>query len=72
MREKRERERKKRENFFILSKIYKDRMTVFVGARGKVHPRIESYAWISKSRSFVKFHEVEKFSTLVISSLKAI
>ena len=23
--------------------------TVFVGARGKVHPRIESYAWVPKS-----------------------
>ena len=28
--------------------------TVFVGARGKVHLRNESYAWAPKSRSFVK------------------
>ena len=27
---------------------------VFVGARGKVSPRNEGYAWVPKSRGFVK------------------
>ena len=38
-------------------------LSVFVGARGKVDPRIESYAWIPKSWSFVKLHEVGNFPT---------
>ena len=45
---------------------------VFVGAEGKVDLRNESYAWAPKSWSFVKLHEIENFSTCVISSLKAI
>ena len=34
---------------------------VFVRARGKVGPRIESYAWVPKSWSFVKLHGVGNF-----------
>ena len=45
---------------------------VFVGAKGKVDPRIKSYAWIPKSWSFVKLHEVGNFPIWVISSLKVI
>ena len=45
---------------------------VFVGAKDKVDPHIASYTWVPKSWSFVKFHEVENFPTLVISNLKAI
>ena len=44
----------------------------FVGAKDKVDPRIASYTWVPKSWSFVKFHKVENFPTLVISNLKAI
>ena len=46
--------------------------SVFVGARGKVHLRDESYSWVPKSRSFVKLQEVGNFPTLIIFSLKAI
>ena len=45
---------------------------VFVGAEGKVDPRSEGYAWVPKSWSFVKLHEVGNFLTCVISSLKVI
>ena len=45
---------------------------VFVGAKGKVGPRIESYAWVLKSWSFVKLHEVGNVPTWKISSLKVI
>ena len=45
---------------------------VFVGAEGKVDPCNEGYAWIPKSWSFVKLHEVGSFSTCVIFSLEAI
>ena len=45
---------------------------VFIGAKGKVGPRIESYTWIPKSWNFVKLHEVENFPTLNISNLKVI
>ena len=48
------------------------RPIVFVGVRGKVHLRNESYVWAPKLGSLVKLREVENFSTLVISSLKAI
>ena len=44
------------------------RSLVFVGAKGKVDPHNESYAWVSKSWSFVKLHEVRNFLTCVISS----
>ena len=45
---------------------------VFVGVRGKVGPRNEGYAWVPKSKGFVKLQEVENFPTLNISSLKVI
>ena len=37
--------------------------SVFVGARVKVNPHNESYAWVPKSGSFVKLQEVGNFST---------
>ena len=45
---------------------------VFVGARDKVGPRNEGYAWVPKSRGFIKLQEVGSFPTLNISSLKVI
>ena len=39
---------------------------VFVGARGKVSPSNKGYAWVPKSRGFVKLQEVENFPTLII------
>ena len=73
MSEGRERERKEksRERNFSLRST-EIRSWVFVGARGKVGPRNEGYAWVPKSWSFVKLHEVGNFPTWVISSLKAI
>ena len=44
--------------------------SVFIGARRKVDPRIVSYVWVSKSWSFVKFHEVRNFHTWNIFNLK--
>ena len=58
--------------FFFFLRSMKIRPQVFVGTEGKVDLRDESYAWTPKSKSFVKLHEVENFSTCVISSLKAI
>ena len=55
--------------FFRFTKIGPQ---VFVGAKGKVDLRDESYAWTLKSWSFDKLHEVGNFFTCVISSLKAI
>ena len=55
--------------FFFL-KSMKIRSQVFVGTKGKVDLRDESYAWTPKSWSFVKPHEVGNFPTCVISSLK--
>ena len=54
------REREKREKRFFRFSLRSTEIgpTVFVGARGKVHPRIESYVWVPKSRSFVKIHDV--------------
>ena len=43
---------------------------VFVGARGKVHSHIESYAWVQKSWSFVKLHDIENFPIWVLFNLK--
>ena len=62
----RDRERKKWEIFsaFRLSKLD--------GPRRKVNPRIANYAWVSKSWSFVKLHEVGNFPAWIISSLKVI
>ena len=45
--------------------------SVFIGVRDKVHLRDESYAWVPKSWTFVKLHEVGNFPTLNIFSLKA-
>ena len=42
------------------------------GLRVKVDSRNESYAWVLKSKSFVKLQEVGNFPTLIISSLKII
>ena len=46
--------------------------SIFIGARGKVDPRNESYVWVPKLGSFVKLQEVENFPNLIIFSLKAI
>ena len=46
--------------------------SIFVGARSKVDPRNEGYAWVPKSESFVKFQEVGNFLTRIFSSLKVI
>ena len=43
-----------------------------VRARGEVDPGNESYAWVPKSRSFIKLQEVGGFPTRFIFSLKAI
>ena len=45
---------------------------VFIRARGKVGPHNEDYAWVPKSRGFVKLLEIGNFSTWIIFSLKAI
>ena len=45
---------------------------VFVGAKGKVGPRIESYTWVPKSWSFIKLQEVGNFPTLIVSRVKVI
>ena len=66
-------ERESRERNFTFSLRSMDiGPSIFVRARGKVDPRIENYAWIPKSWSFVKLHKVWNFPTLVISSLKVI
>ena len=71
--EKKERDRKEKKKIFSFSlRSTKIGQYVFVGAKGKVVPRIESYAWVLKSWSFVKLHEVGNFPTWVISSLKVI
>ena len=67
-----QREKKKNRVFCFSLRSTKIRSSVFVGARGKVHLRDASYAWVPKSRSFIKLQEVGNFPTLIISSLKAI
>ena len=68
-----ERERKRKKKVFCFSLISMEvEPTVFIGSRGKVHLRDESYAWAPKLGSFVKVQEVGNFLTWVISSLKAI
>ena len=42
------------------------------GPRIKVNPRIESYAWVPKSWSFMKLRDVGNFPTWIISSLTTI
>ena len=48
--------------FLILSKIYGN-LAVGFCRRRKDDPRIENYAWVPKSSSFVKLHEVGNFPT---------
>ena len=69
--ERRERERGKKVFRFSL-RFTEIEQSVFIGVRRKVDQRIVSYAWVSKSWSFVKLHEVENFPTWIISNLKAI
>ena len=73
----REREREEKEGemlFFSFLRFslrsMEIRPWVFIGAKGKVYPHDESYAWTQKSWSFIKLHEVGNFPTCVISSLK--
>ena len=67
------RERKKTKRGFCFSlRSTEIGPCVFVEARGKVGPRNEGYAWVPKSRGFVKLQEVDNFPTLIIFSLKVI
>ena len=60
----RRREREKGKKSFCLSlRSMEISLSIFVGARDKVGLRIEIYAWVSKSLSFIKLHEIENFST---------
>ena len=59
--EEEENSRERSSNFSLRSTEI--RLTVFVGARGKIHLRNESYAWAPKSGSFVKLQEVGNFPT---------
>ena len=70
--EKREkkRERKGSEKFRFSIRSIDIGPSVFVGVRGKVHLRDESYAWVPKSWSLVKLHEVGNFPTWNFFSLK--
>ena len=70
--ERREREKGKKKDFSLLSKLYGNRTIGFCWSKRQNGPRIESYVWVPKSWSFVKLHEVENFTTWVISSLKVI
>ena len=69
-REREERGRERNSSFSLRSTEIGP--SVFVRARGKVYPRIASYAWVPKSWSFVKLHEVENFPTWNIFNLKVI
>ena len=52
---KREREKKKpKMGFYCSLRSTEIGPWVFVGARGKVGPRNEGYAWVPKSRGFIK------------------
>ena len=68
----RERERKTKRGFYFSPRSTKIGPLVFIGARGKVGPRNEGYAWVPKSGSLVKLQEVGNFPTWIIFSLKAI
>ena len=50
----REREKKKKKAFRFSLRSTKIGLWVFVRARGKVGPRNEGYAWVPKSKGFVK------------------
>ena len=71
---KSESERRERERFLFCFSLRSREIEpyIFIRSKGKVSPRIESYAWVPKSWSFVKLREVRNFPTWVISSLKAI
>ena len=64
--------KKKRRGFRFSLRSIEIGLSIFIGARGKVDPRNESYTWVPKSRIFVKLQEVENFSIWIISSLKTI
>ena len=66
----RERGKKKREWHF-LSRSPTNRLSKCVGARNKVDPRDESYAWVPEITGFVAFQKVGVSPTLVISYLVA-
>ena len=68
-RERKKGEERKNGDF---SGVPKFRRSNLDGLRVKVDPRIESYAWVPKSGSFVKLQEVKNFPIWIISSLKAI
>ena len=68
---KREREKEKWVFHFSL-RSSEIGLSVFVGERRKVDPRIESYAWVPISWSFVKLHVVGNFPTWNIYTLKVI
>ena len=62
---KQERERKKKVFRFSLRSTNIGSW-IFVGVRGKVGPRNEGYAWVPKSRGFIKLQEVKNFPTCII------
>ena len=69
----REREKKKTKKGFHFSlRSAESGASVFFGVRSKVDPRNEGYAWIQKSWSFIKLHEVGNFPTWIIFNLKVI
>ena len=70
--QKREREREIKRGFRFSLRSTEIWPWVFVGAKGKIDPRNESYTWVPKSESFVKLQEVGNFSTWIIFSLKVI
>ena len=71
---KRKKEKKRRgERGSSLSLDFPDiGLSFIIGAKGEVDPRNKSYAWVPKSRSFIKLQEVRGFPTRFIFSLKAI
>ena len=69
---RREREKKTKREFCFSLRSMEIKPSIFAEAKGKVGPRNESYAWVPKSRSLVKFQEVENFPTWVIYILKVI
>ena len=68
----REREREKWERETKREIFLAFRWSKLNDPRRKVDPRIESYAWVPKSWSFLKFHEIGNFPTLIIFILKVI
>ena len=67
--ERRERERKGKRDFRFSLRSTEIELSVLVGVRRKVDPRIASYACVPNSWSFVKLHEVENFPTWNIFNL---